>query len=499
MNNNSNCYAAIDLGASSGRIVVGYIEAGKLILKEIFRFDNIQIRINGHDCWDLDMIENNILKGLSFCKKSGYIPKTIGIDTWGVDFVGIDKSGKVVGNPVAYRDKRTEGIMDESYPMTFEQIYRRCGIQKLEFNTLYQMVALKRQNQDIYNRTYKFLMIPEYLMYKLTGKLVSEYTNCSTTSMINVESCDWDKEIFTKYAFDKDKFISPSMPGFIIGPVTEEVSKKIGFKPNVVLCATHDTGSAYLSVPSNDKNSAILSSGTWSLLGCINDHAITVEAARNANFTNEGGYQKKFRFLKNIMGLWIIQSVRRELNGVDYVEGKEKSNCSISLKDIFKDYEDKQYSFLDLANAARKSSYFTCCFDVNDSRFLSPNSMIQEVLSACNDINQQVPTTIGELMNSIYFSLVSCYKTEIEQLSNITGISFDSLSIVGGGCQDDYLNQLTSDILNIDVYAGPIEGTSIGNIGVQLISNDAVDNLNDFKNIIRKSFEINKYSPKSCD
>lgn len=249
------------------------------------------------------MILDNIIKGLAKCPKKGFKPKTIGIDTWGVDFVAIDKKGNIIGDAVAYRDSRTDGIMEETEPMTFDEIYARTGIQKLAFNTIYQFVALRREQPKVYEKADKFLMIPEYIMYKLTGKKVAEYTNCTTTSMLNAKTCDWDDEIFEKYNLDKSKFLKPQMPGKNLGPVTKKVADAIGFKPNMILVATHDTGSAYISIPSEDTNSANLSSGTWSLLGCELETAITNKFAKDANFTNEGGYKQQFRFLKNIMGL----------------------------------------------------------------------------------------------------------------------------------------------------------------------------------------------------
>lgn len=498
---NKDCYAAIDLGASSGRIVVGYIKDEKLILEEIYRFDNIQKRSNGHDCWDLPMLENNIIKGLAQCPKKGFQPKTIGIDTWGVDFVAVDKNGSIIGDAVAYRDNRTDGIMDEKEPMTFDEIYSRIGIQKLPFNTLYQFVALRRETPEVYEKAYKFLMIPEYLMFKLTGKMVAEYTNCSTTSMINAKTYDWDDEIFEAYNLDKEKFLKPEMPGKIIGPVTKEVAKKIGYQTDMALVATHDTGSAYISIPSTDKHSANLSSGTWSLLGCVLKEAVTNKFAKDANFTNEGGYSKNFRFLKNIMGLWIIQCVRRELNCVDYVENQMGSAQENSierftkLKYMLKDVKMQDYSFQDLIDEAKKAMFFVTCFDVNDDRFLAPKSMIGEIQSACKEANLPYPKTVGQLMTCIYNSLAACYLKEMDTLSFLIEHPITSLNIVGGGCQDDYLNQITANVTGVDVYAGPVEGTSIGNIAIQLFIDKVIQKPEELKALLNKSFKIKKYEP----
>lgn len=492
---NSNCYAAVDLGASSGRIVVGFILDGKISLKEIHRFDNTQLRIDNHDCWDLITLEHEILTGLKKCSECGYAPKSIGIDTWGVDFVSLDKFGNILGTAIAYRDDRTKGIMDEEDIMTFSEIYSYAGIQKLQFNSIYQYIALMRENKILYDDTYKFLMIPDYLSYKLCGVMSNEYTNCSTTSMVNANSCDWDDIIFSAFGFDKNKHLKPEMPGKILGKTKPEVSNYIGYESNIVMVASHDTASAYLAVPSISDDSIYLSSGTWSLLGCENNHAITSDAARLSNFTNEGGYEKRFRFLKNIMGLWIIQCIRRELNGVDYVEGND---CSlIDLTEYLDDVQDKKYEFSDLICSAKNSSYFKTIIDVNDDRFLSPKNMTLEVINACKESNQEVPKTVGELLQCVYISLVNCYKKEISNLQSILGKQFRSINIVGGGCQDKYLNQLTANVCKLNVYAGPIEATSIGNVGVQMITDELFNSVESLRECIYNSFSIEKYLPQN--
>ncbi|MDO5328688.1 MAG: rhamnulokinase family protein [Coriobacteriia bacterium] len=501
---NKECYAAIDLGASSGRVVIGYLQDDKIKLEEIYRFDNIQQRHNNHDCWDMPMIEKNIINGLAECKKKGFQPKTIGIDTWGVDFVCIDKDGKMIGDAVAYRDSRTDGIMDETDPMSFNEIYKRAGIQKLAFNTIYQHVALRRESPEIYEKTDKFLMIPEYLMYRLTGVMMAEYTNCSTTSMLNTMTFDWDEEIFEAYGFDREKFLTPQMPGEIVGPLKSNIAKKIGYQATVVLVATHDTGSAYLAIPSSLGNSANLSSGTWSLLGCENKSAITNKFAQDANFTNEGGYQKRFRFIKNIMGLWMIQCVKRELNCIDYVEDSEEdiafsSESSIErfakLKYLLPDVQMKDYSFPDLIQEAKNEIFFSSVVNVNDDRFLSPKSMIEEIQNACRDNKFPVPKTVGQLINCIYNSLSLCYVRELNTLSFIMGEPIVTLNIVGGGCQDDFLNQSTANVTRMTVFAGPVEGTSLGNLGIQFILDKKIKDLGELKKMIRNSFEIKEYEP----
>ena len=490
---NNECYAAIDLGASSGRVVIGYIEGDNIQLKEIYRFDNTQVRKNNHDCWDINKLETEILKGLKACKGHGFCPKSIGIDTWAVDFVPVDKNGNAIGDCVAYRDERTKGIMDENDVMTFDEIYSIAGIQKLQFNSLYQYIALKRENPEIYNKTYKFLMVPDYFAYVLCGIMSNEYTNCSSTSMLNAKTCQWDKTIFEKFQLDVNKHLEPTMPGKTLGKTLPWISEYIGYEADVVLVATHDTGSAYLSVPAKNENSVYLSSGTWSLLGCEIFDANTNDEARLANFTNEGGYEKRYRFLKNIMGLWIIQCVRRELNGVSYVEG---STENVDLNNVLTDVEDKEYSFVDLSDEAHKYRDFDAEINVNDDRFLSPKNMTIEIINACKENNQSVPQTVGQLMQCIYVGLANCYRAEIKNLENILDKKMTSLNIVGGGCQDEYLNQLTANATNLDVYAGPIEGTSIGNLGVQMISDKKFNSLEDLRKSIFNSFGIKTFKPQ---
>lgn len=492
---NNNCYAAIDLGASSGRVVVSYLQDQKICLEEIHRFDNLQNRIDNHDCWDLDMLYKNILVGLKKCKNAGYQPKSIGIDTWGVDFVSIDNNGNLIGNAIAYRDDRTKGIMDRTEPMRFEDIYKNAGIQKLQFNSLYQIVALKEQDPQTYDATDKFLMVPDYLIYKLCGIKSAEYTICSTTSMLDADTCNWDNEIFSKFNIDKEKFLPVQMPGEIIAKVTDEVEKTIGYSTQICQVASHDTGSAYLAVPAKDDNSVYISSGTWSLLGCEIEFANTSKTALANNFTNEGGYQKRYRFLKNIMGLWIIQSIRRELNGVSYVNNGDKNADDTNIKELIEGIEEKEYSFLDLANESKKCQSKINNFNVNDDRFLSPKSMITEIVSYYKENNLEAPSTLSQLMKCVYVSLGECYKQEIKNLESVLDKKFNAINIVGGGTQDNYLNQLIADICNLDVYAGPIEATALGNIGVQMIADAQYSSLQEFKNALNESFQIIKYSP----
>ncbi len=484
-------YLAIDIGASSGRHVLGHVEDGKIILEEMHRFDNVQVRLRGHDCWDVDMIWENILIGLEKCKQAGKVPATIGIDTWGVDFVLIDKDGSRVGDAVAYRDSRTQHVVDAlDRRIGLDNLYRACGIQRQPFNTIYQFAALSAEHPEELEAADRFLMIPEYLNYLLTGKAVNEYTNATTTCMLNARTCTWDSRVLEAASAPQRLFGKPEMPGFVIGGFTPEVQARVGFDAQVMLPATHDTGSAFLAVPARDAEAVYLSSGTWSLLGVEHEGPITTDASRFQNFTNEGGYQKRFRFLKNIMGLWMIQSIRRELNGVDYVAGKGAGRTRA----------DKEWGFGDLIEATREADAQATepapCVNVNDDRFLAPDSMIDEIKQACRETGQVVPEGVGELMRCVYASLTSCYADSISELSALTGRTYTSINIVGGGCQDAYLNQLTADACGLPVYAGPIEGTSLGNLVVQMIGAGEFEGLQEARDVIRSSFDVKVFEPR---
>ena len=455
-------YLAIDIGASSGRHILGSVVDGKITHEEVYRFTNSQIVKDGHDCWDIDQLVSSIKEGIDAALAKEPAIESIGIDTWGVDFVLLDKDLNRCSDAVAYRDERTKDADKEieETVMSFADLYRRAGIQKASYNTIYQLWALKKEHPEQLENAEHLLTVPEYLNFALTGKIVHEYTDSSTSGLLDAVKKDWDFELIEKLGLPKRIFGKLEMPGATVGEYK-------GVK--VVIPACHDTGSAYLAVPARDDKAVYLSSGTWSLLGVENDRPVTTKAACAANFTNEGGAWGRYRFLKNIMGLWMIQSIRRELNGVSYVEGKDKDETIDALKKI-KDYErGREYSFSDLSNIARGENDFTTLVDVNDQRFLNPASMIGEVITAATE-NGRSPETIGELMQCVYKSLAECYADAIRNLSEITGKTYTSINIVGGGCQDCYLNALTAEATGLEVFTGPIEGTAIGNLIVQMIA-----------------------------
>jgi len=473
-------YLAIDIGASSGRHILGHVENGKILLEEMYRFDNLQFRRNGHDCWDIDNLWSGIISGLRACTAAGKIPHTIGIDTWGVDFVLLDQNGEMIGDAVAYRDSRTEGmreLVDRSIPA--QELYFRTGIQYQPFNTIYQLMALKQEYPAQLERAEKMLFMPSYFSYLLTGVMKNEYTMATTSNLVNARSKTWDDEIIERLDLPRRIFGELAVSGTVLGNLLPEISKIVGFDAQVMLPATHDTASAFLAVPARDDDAVYLSSGTWSLLGVENAEPITGKESLEMNFTNEGGAWYRYRYLKNIMGLWMIQSIRRELNGVDYVQGKDNRRESV-----------RKWSFTDLIMEAKKEADFDSIVDVNRNCFLSPESMVSQIKAECRRIGQSVPRNIGQTMQCVYNSLAVCYRDAIIGLEKLTGKHYTSINIVGGGCQDDYLNEQTARMTGLPVFAGPIEGTAIGNLVMQMISNGEFDNLQAARNAIRESFEI---------
>lgn len=454
-------HLAIDIGASSGRHVLGWIEDGKIRLEEVYRFENGQVRKDGHDCWDIDRLVASVKAGIDAALERGPVD-TFGIDTWGVDFVLVGEDGRPCSDAVAYRDARTAGADAEieREVMPFADLYARAGIQKAPYNTIYQLWALKKEHPEQLEKAAHLMMVPEYLTYSLTGRIVHDYTISSTTSLLDAAAKDWDFGLIDALGLPRRIFGSLSMPGADAGEYR-------GVK--AIVPAMHDTASAYLAVPARDDRAVYLSSGTWSLLGVERTEALTTDAAREANFTNEGGAWGRYRFLKNIMGLWMVQSVRRELNGAEYVEGRGGDATEAALAKLA-DYErGRKYSFADLESMARASGY-AGTVPADDARFLSPASMIGEVMSAASERGGEPPRTVGDVVLCVYRSLAASYAAAVAGLRRVTGTDFTSMNIVGGGSKDGFLNELTAKATGLEVFAGPTEGTAIGNLVVQMVA-----------------------------
>ncbi len=463
-------YLAIDIGASSGRHILAHKEDGKIVLEEVYRFPNGMVDNNGELVWEADRLFAEIKNGMKKCKELGKIPASVGIDTWAVDFVLLDEKGERMGNATAYRDGRTRGMDEKVYEIINEDdLYARTGIQKQIFNTIYQLMAVKEKEPERLFGAKKLLLIPDYFNYLLTGKAVTEYTNATTMQLVSPETKDWDFDLIEKLGYPKEIFMEIHMPGSELGSLTKEMQEEIGYDCKVVLPATHDTGSAVMAVPSNKEAALYISSGTWSLMGTELSGANCSKESKACNLTNEGGYDYRFRYLKNIMGLWMIQSVKKEIGG--------------------------ELGFGEICDMASKSS-ITSIVDCNDDRFLAPANMTKEVQAACSESGQQVPEEIAEVAAVIYNSLAQCYKEAVTEIEKMTGLSYDSIHIVGGGANADYLNRLTANATGRCVYAGPTEATAIGNIAAQMIAGGELENLRDARSCIYDSFEIQVYKPE---
>lgn len=453
-------YLAVDIGASSGRHMLGWMENGKLFLEEVYRFPNGAKEIGGSLCWDSKALYFHLIAGLKACRDKGKIPSYMAIDTWGVDYALLDANGALIGSLTAYRDDRTVGMDDEVRRyLSDEELYKRTGIQKLSFNTVYQLMAHKLHQADELAHAQTFLMVPDYLNYLLTGKIAVEYTDVSTTALLDVVTGDWDRELLRKLGYPEQMFPPISMPGTILGNLKQEIVREIGFDVELILPPSHDTASAVLAMPTEREDAAYLSSGTWSLMGVERVEPANDEESRRANFTNEGGYDKRYRYLKNIMGLWMIQSVRRELNG--------------------------KYGFAELSAMARAYGVPDCRVNVNDDAFLAPESMIEAVKTACGK-----PMELPEVLAVIYYSLAEIYRDTLDELEQQTGRKLGALYIIGGGSQDTYLNELTAKISGRQVFTGVVEATATGNLLSQMLATGVFADRKEARETVARSFEV---------
>lgn len=453
-------FLAIDIGASSGRHLLGWIENGKLVTEEIYRFGNLPKNetVNGRDTllWDTERLFTEIVNGLKACAKDGRIPYSVAIDTWGVDYALLDKDDKLISEVYCYRDSRTELTIPKVHGIIpFAELYAKTGIQFNTFNSIYQLYDDKESGKM--DKAETFLMLPSYFAYRLSGVKKQEYTNATTTGMINAAKNEWDYEIIERLGFKKELFKPLTDPSELIGEFSDEIAKEVGFKAKMIMPATHDTASAVIGAPL-EANAPYISSGTWSLLGVEEKVAHTDEAAMNADYSNEGGPNGTYRLQKNIMGLWMIQQVRHETGDA--------------------------YSFGELADMARES---VCDYiiDVADNRFLAPKNMTEEIKSA---VGKEL--TLGETAFVIYNSLAKFYATSLDALEGVTGIHYDTLNIIGGGSQNTLLNELTATYTKKRIITGPTECTAIGNLIMQMVGAGEVESVAEGRKIIKNSFEI---------
>lgn len=453
-------YLAIDIGASSGRHILGHIEDGRLITEEIYRFENGIQKSGSSLTWDVERLYSEVKQGISECHRLGKIPKTIAIDTWGVDYVLLDEKEQEILPCISYRDPRTEiGAAEVQRIISQDELYSLTGIQKQNFNTIYQLYCDKQSGK--LDRAKHFLMIPDYLSYKLTGNIKNEYTNATTTNLINASTKCWDNEIISRLGIPSDIFSPPSLPCDTVGELSEAVASDVGFNATVVLCPSHDTASAVASCPI-DNDSVYISSGTWSLIGTENIAPCLSSAALNANFTNEGGIEYRFRFLKNIMGMWLFQCVRRDIG--------------------------KTLTYDEMMKLAMESD-FSELIDPNDPRFVAPENMVEEIRAALG----MPDLPLSDVLSSIYHSLATSYKKAIDEIEHISEKEITSIYIVGGGSRDNYLNTLTSRYTGKRVYTGLREGTAIGNLISQIMRDRSIG-LTEARKIIKNTFEIKEFN-----
>lgn len=458
---------AVDIGASSGRLMSSHYENGKIILNEIHRFKNQMKLENDHYYWDIDALFDEIILGLS---KIDFTFDSVGIDTWAVDYVLIDEKGQRLTDVYAYRDHRTDETIEKvANIFAKNKTYAKTGIQFLPFNTLYQLYEHALEYPEHFQQAHHLLLIPDYLNYRLTGKITNEFTNSTSTQLLNIHTKDWDGELIALTKVPSSLFSKVILPGTILGELIVDLPLKQKHKPQIIAPGTHDTASAIAAIPAMDEDFAYISSGTWSLMGIESKTPICTAKSLEYNFTNEGGVFDTVRVLKNIMGLWLIQEVKRH-------------------------YDDR-YSFAELVEYARVSTPFKYLINPNNNRFMNPSNMLEEIQAYCKETGQGVPSQPGEIARCIFDSLAFQYRDVLEKLREISGKSLNRIHIAGGGCQNELLNQLCADLTECVVYAGPVEATAIGNVLLQHIALGDISSLAEGRKIVLESFENKTFKP----
>ena len=442
-------HLAVDIGASSGRHILGYIENGKLQLEEVYRFEDYLLE-GDSITWDIEKLMREVKAGIAKCGEIGKIPATIAIDTWGVDYVLLDENKAELLPVFSYRDSRTFDVLDEvAAIIPQEELYAHTGIQKANYNTIYQLYCDKKSGK--LDRAEFFMNMPDYLAFKLTGVIKNEYTEATTTNLINAKTNSWDGEILERLGIKSGIFSEVSLPCTEVGSL-----KGFDFNSTVVLAPSHDTASAVAACSVGD-NGVYISSGTWSLIGTENAAPVLTQAALNANFTNEGGINHRYRFLKNYMGMWLFQNIRKDLN--------------------------KRYTYDDMMNLAKASGEFEL-IDTNDPSFIAPDNMVAAIRKYIG--NDTLP--IGAVINSVYHSLAKAYADVVAEIEAISGKTVDKINIVGGGSKDKYLNELTAQYTGKKVLAGPVEATATGNILSQILYSKEVATLEEARELVKNSF-----------
>lgn len=466
----------IDLGASSGRGIVGSFNGDKLEITENHRFANEPVIQNGHFSWDILRIFHEIKNSIRKTVLDGENIATIGIDTWGVDYGFLDKNGKLISNPVHYRDTRTDGIVDYAERICpISEIYARTGIQTMNFNTIFQLAAEKRDDPELLTYARKLLFIPDLLGYFLTGNMATEYTIASTGAILDAATRDYAFDLTDRFGIPRSLFTDIVYPGYDLGALLPQVLEETGkTDAHIVKIASHDTASAVLAVPSTAERFIYISSGTWSLMGTELRSPMLDKRSAELNFTNEGGAENTIRYLKNIMGLWLIQESRRQWKR-----------------------EGKEYGFGELSALASTASPRKCLINPDNDIFYTPGDMPGRIAEYCRSTNQSVPESVGEIIRCIVDSLALKYRSTIDSIREVMSDAPTAIHIVGGGCQDTLLCRLTADACGLPVYAGPVEATAIGNIAMQAISLGLLSNVREAREVIARSFDVKVYEPSN--
>lgn len=469
---------AIDFGASSGRAILGCFDGKKITLKEVHRFSNDPVTVGDTVYWDVLRLFHEIKQGIIKANAEGGFD-SIGIDTWGVDFGLIDAEGRLMENPVHYRDLRTKGLVDDSFNLLpKEKFYSLTGIQFMELNTVFQLYSLKKYRPHMLERAESILFMPDLFAYMLTGEKATEYSIATTSQLVDINTHDWCGEVFDKLGIPKRLMGRISLPGTVVRSLTPAITAECGLDEpkKVISVCGHDTQSAITAVPAEDENFIFLSSGTWSLFGTELDTPIVNEKSLEMNITNEGGCEGKTGFLKNIIGLWLIQESRRQWAR-----------------------QGEQYSYADLEKLALQAEPFRCFIDPDSPEFTPMGDIPGRVKEYCRRTGQYVPETVGEIMRCIYESLAMKYRMTFDKIKECTGRDYPCIHVIGGGVKDGLLCRMTASSCAVPVKAGPIEATVLGNIAVQLLAQDCVKSVAEARKIIAESEEVRLYTPENAD
>ncbi|MBQ2730185.1 MAG: rhamnulokinase [Clostridia bacterium] len=466
-------YLAIDLGASSGRGILGKIEDGKLTLQEVHRFSNDPVETESGFFWDTLRLLYEIKAAILKCSLGEGVD-IIGIDTWGVDYAYIDSTGAMMAPSYQYRDARTTPMMDKVYSrVPYSELYKITGIESMSFNTIFQIADDIERRPWLPENADKLLLTPDLLGYLLTGKAASEYTIASTTALMDAEKREFSKELFSEFDIEEELFAPIVMPGNILGKLTKKIDEETGHSGAVVVnVGSHDTSSAIAAVPATDDGFLFISSGTWSLMGIESDTPVINDITRKYSFTNEGGTFGKINIMKNIMGLWLIQESRRQWKR-----------------------EGKNYSFDEMSDAALKAEPFASIINPDDPMFNAAGDMPGKIREYCKKTGQKVPVDMGAVVRTIFESLALRYRWTAEKLEELTGKNYGTINIVGGGTKDELLCRFTANGTGRTVVAGPVEATAIGNIMAQAMAAGEISSVSEAREIVRNSFETKTYTP----